>query len=138
TSWAEDAFNNLVTYYIVEKSDPEIEAILREQYDLYPKGRYAERAAWKAGWFAYRAGNMLQAADYFEHGAAAFPRSDYRPAYLYWSGRAREHAGDRDSAVARWQLETADYLNTYYGKLAVVALKRVGAAPAPTNLIFVR
>jgi soluble lytic murein transglycosylase len=138
TSWAEDALNNLVTYYIVEKEDPEIEAIVREQYALYPKGRYAERAAWKAGWFAYRAGNMDEAAEYFERGAAAFPRSDYRPAFLYWAGRAHEQAGDSATAVARYQLEIADYLNTYYGKLALPALKRLGAAPAAPNLIFVR
>src|SRR4051812_19797898 len=137
TSWAEDAFNNLVTYYIVEKSDPEIETIVREQYDRYPKGRYTERAAWKAGWFAYRAGNMGEAANYFDQGAAAFPRSDYRPAYLYWSGRAREQSGDRVTAVARYQLETADYLNTYYGKLATTALKRLGTGPGAPSLIFV-
>ena len=138
TTWAEDALNNLVTYYILEKSDPEIEAIVREQYDRYPKGRNTERAAWKAGWFAYRAGHLGEAADYFEHGAAAFARSDYRPAYLYWAGRAREQAGDRANAIARYQLETADYLNTYYGQLAGTALKRLGAAPAASNLIFVQ
>jgi soluble lytic murein transglycosylase len=138
TTWAEDALNNLVTYYIVEKSDPEIETIVREQLQRSPRGRYAERAAWKAGWFAYRAGNMGDAADYFEGGAAAFPRSDYRPAYLYWAGRARERSGDRDAAVARWTVETADYLNTYYGRLAVTALKRVNAEPSPGNLIFLR
>ena len=40
----------------------------------YPKGRYTERAAWKAGWFAYRAGNMREAAGYFESGASVFAR----------------------------------------------------------------
>ena len=138
TTWAEDALNNLVTYYIVEKSDEEIATIVREQFERYPRGRYTERAAWKVGWFAYRAGNMKEAADYFERGAATFPRSDYRPAYLYWAGRAREQAGERASAIARWQLETADYLNTYYGKLAYAALLKMGAAPAGSNLIFAR
>jgi soluble lytic murein transglycosylase len=138
STWSEDALNNLVTYYIQEKSDPEIDAIVREQYERYPRGRYSERAAWKAGWFAYRSGNMRAAGDYFDSAAAAFPRSDYRPAYLYWSGRAGERAGDREKAVARWQLETADYLNSYYGRLAAAALKRVGAAPASSNLIVVR
>ena len=31
---------------------------------------------------------------YFESAAATFPRSDYRPAWLYWSGRARAAMGD--------------------------------------------
>jgi soluble lytic murein transglycosylase len=138
STWAEDALNSLVTWYLQDKSDEEIEAIVREQFERYPKGRYSERAAWKAGWFAYRAGNMDEAVDYFERGAATFPRSDYRPAYLYWAGRAREQAGDRAGAVARWQLETTDYLNTYYGPLAVTALKRLGVEPAPYSLIFVQ
>lgn len=138
STWAEDAFNNLVSYYIQDASDDQIAQIVREQYARYPRGRYAERAAWKAGWFAYRAGNMGDAAAFFESAAVSFPRSDYRPAYLYWAGRAREAMDDRTTAIARWQLETADYLNTYYGRLAVAALQRHGASPAPSNLVFVR
>jgi len=138
TTWAEDALNNLVTYYIQEMDDDQIDAIVREQYTLFPKGRYAERAAWKAGWHAYRTGHMSEAANFFDTGSAWFPRSDYRPAYLYWSGRAREAMGDRDTAVARLRLATADYLNTYHGRLAVNALAKLGVPPATSNLVFIR
>jgi soluble lytic murein transglycosylase len=138
TTWAEDSLNNLVTYYIQANADDQIDAIVREQYALFPRGRYAERAAWKAGWHAYRTGNMKEAAEFFETGAGWFPRSDYRPAYLYWAGRAHEAMGDRGTAIARLQLETADYLNTYYGRLAVKDLARLGAAPSNSNLVFVR
>jgi peptidoglycan lytic transglycosylase len=138
TTWAEDALNNLVTHYIQENTDVQIDAIIREQFTLFPKGRHAERAAWKAGWYAYRTGRMKEAAEFFETGAGSFPRSDYRPAYLYWAARAHEAIGDRGTAIARLQLETADYLNTYYGRLAVKDLARLGALPAKTNLVFVR
>ena len=138
TTWAEDALNNLVTYYLQDNSDDQIDAIVREQLALFPKGRYAERASWKAGWHAYRTGNMREAAGFFETGAGWFPRSDFRPAYLYWSGRAREAMGDRVTAMARYQLTVADYLNTYYGRLAVPALARLGATPAKGNLVFAR
>jgi soluble lytic murein transglycosylase len=138
STWAEDALNSLVTFYIQENADDQIAAIVREQYQRYPKGRYSERAAWKAGWFAYRAGTMAEAAGFFESASLSFPRSDYRPAYLYWAGRARETLGDRANAVARYQLETTDYLNTYYGHLAVEALTRLGSAPARSTLVFVR
>ena len=61
--------------------------------------RHAERAAWKLGWSHYRHGRASrEAADVFERGAANAPRSDYRPAWLYWAGRARERAGDRATA----------------------------------------
>jgi peptidoglycan lytic transglycosylase len=138
TTWAEDALNNLVTYYIQDRTDEEIDAIVREQIALFPKGRYTERAAWKTGWHAYRTGNMKEAAAFFETGAGWFPRSDYRPAYLYWAGRAHEAMGNRDTAIARFRLETADYLNTYHGQLALKDLAKLGATPAKTNLVFVR
>jgi soluble lytic murein transglycosylase len=137
TTWAEDALNNLVSYYIQENTDDQIDAVVREQLALFPRGRYAERAAWKAGWYAYRTGNMKEAAEFFEAGAGSFARSDYRPAYLYWAGRAHQAMGDRDAAIARFQLETSDYLNTYYGRLAVKDLAKLGASPAKTTLVFV-
>ena len=95
STWAEEALNNLATFYIQQDRDDEADAVLREMYARFPRGRYAERAAWKAGWASYRKGDMGEAARYFESAAANFPRSDYRPAWLYWSGRARAAMGDR-------------------------------------------
>ena len=57
-SWAEDALNHLATYYIQQDQDDDADAVLRDLYARFPRGRYAERAAWKVGWRAYRAGNM--------------------------------------------------------------------------------
>lgn len=138
SAWAEDALNNLATYYIQLDQDEEADSVLRELYARFSRGRYAEHAAWKAGWRAYRAASMGEAAAFFESAAGSFPRSDYRPAYLYWAGRARDAMGDRADAVARFQLTTADYLNTYYGRLASAALAKAGATQAPSNLIFLR
>jgi soluble lytic murein transglycosylase len=58
----------------------------------------------------------------FDRAAATFPRSDYRPPWLYWSGRAAEHAGDLPTAAARFTLATTDYYNSYYGRLSVARL----------------
>jgi soluble lytic murein transglycosylase len=46
--------------------------------------------------------------------------------------------GDRSTAIARLQLTTADYFNTYHGRLAVKELAKLGAAPAKSNLVFLR
>src|SRR5581483_2094814 len=48
-----------------------------------------------------------------------------------------EAMGDKFNAVGRYQLETADYLNTYYGRLALERLAKLGAEPAQSRLIFV-
>ena len=136
STWAEDALNNLGTYYIQQDRDDEADAVLRQMYGRFPRGRHAERAAWKAGWASYRKGEMSEAARYFESGAANFPRSDYRPSWLYWSGRARAAMGDTAGAVARYQLTVADYHNTYYGRLAEGMLKKQGASLGTGRLIF--
>lgn len=126
-SWAEEALNNLATYYIVQNEDVKADQTLREMYGKYPTGRYAERAAWKIGWWAYKTGRYLDAIRAFQSGAAAFPRSDYRPAWLYWSARALESLQEQARARARFTLVATDYLNSYYGRLAVKHLD--GEAP---------
>jgi soluble lytic murein transglycosylase len=136
STWAEEALNNLATFYIQHDRDDEADAVLREMYARFPRGRYAERAAWKAGWTSYRQGEMREAVRHFESAAASFPRSDYRPAWLYWAGRARAAMGDMSGAAALHQLTIADYHNTYYGRLAEGFLKKQGAQLGPSRLVF--
>jgi soluble lytic murein transglycosylase len=125
SSWAEETLNNLATHYILVDEDDLADATFRELYAKFPKGSHAERAAWKSGWWAYKHARYQDASTLFESAAASFPRSDYRPSYLYWSARARESAGDKANATTLLRQVAADYLNSYYGRLAV---KRLGAA----------
>ncbi|HEX6163723.1 MAG TPA: transglycosylase SLT domain-containing protein [Vicinamibacterales bacterium] len=131
--FAEEVLNNLASAYIIDDQDAEADAVFREMLNRYPAGRFAERAAWKAGWWAYRRGEFTDALQYFDRGASNFPRSDYRPSWLYWSGRAAQQAGDIETGVARLRLTATDYHNSYYGRLA---LKRLagerGGTVAPT------
>lgn len=136
SSWTEDALEDLAANYIKEGGVAAADGTLRELYAKFPGGRYAARAAWRIGWRAYRSGRYADTAHYFDTTARQFPRSDYRPAFLYWSGRAYDAMGDRASADARYTLATADYLNTYYGRSASKQLTRRGAAIALTRLEF--
>jgi soluble lytic murein transglycosylase len=126
-SWAEEALNNLATHYIVQDEDDLAEATFREMYQKFPTGHYAERAAWKIGWWAYRSGRYQDTIATFESAAVNFARSDYRPSWLYWSARAHEALNDKVAAEARYLLVATDYLNSYYGRLAVARLN--GRAP---------
>ena len=131
--FADEVLNSLASAYIIDDRDDEADKVFREVLARYPAGRFAERAAWKAGWSAYRTGQFLVALRYFDQGAAQFPRSDYRPSWLYWSGRAAQQAGDVETAVARLRLAATDYHNSYYGRLAVKRLQAErGGAVAPT------
>ena len=126
-SWAEEALNNLASHYIVRNEDEAADATFREMYEKYPTGHYAERAAWKIGWWAYKNGSYADTIRVFESAAAHFPRSDYRPPWLYWSARAHGRLNEPALAEARYTLVATDYLNSYYGRLA---LKRLdGRAP---------
>jgi soluble lytic murein transglycosylase len=125
--WAEEALNQLATSYIRDDDDDHADKTFRELYEKFPAGRFAERAAWKIGWRAYRMGDYRETAYVFSRAAADFPRSDYRPSWLYWAGRAQDALGDRLQAQARYTLAATDYLNSYYGRLALARLD--GRAP---------
>jgi peptidoglycan lytic transglycosylase len=131
-SWAEEALNNLATFYILESDDLSADQTFREMYEKFPTGHYAERAAWKLGWWAYRNGRYAETIHAFESAAANFPRSDYRPPWLYWSGRAHDALKEPAVAQARYMLVAIDYLNSYYGRLAMSHLD--GPAP-PQQLV---
>jgi len=117
-SWAEEALNNLATYYILQDDDESADRAFRELYEKFPSGHYGERAAWKLGWWAYKNDRYAETVRVFESAAAQFPRSDYRPTWLYWSGRAHEMLQEPALAEARYTLIATDYLNSYYGRLA--------------------
>jgi soluble lytic murein transglycosylase len=118
SSWSSDALNNLGTHYIVTNDDELAAQTFKELFEKFPSGPYAERSAWKYGWHSYTTGNYAETVRVFEKAAANFPRSDYRPPFLYWSGRAREKLGQRESAQSRLRLVYTDYMNSYYGRLA--------------------
>ena len=129
--WAEEALNHLATSYIRDDDDEQADETFRELYEKFPAGRYAERAAWKIGWRAYRTGDYRETAYVFSRAAADFPRSDYRPSWLYWAGRAHDALGDKLQAQARYTLAATDYLNSYYGRLALARLDgRAARTPA--------
>lgn len=125
-SWAEEALNDVATYWIRQDETEKADAALRSLYGRFPTGRYADRAAWKVGWLAYGNRQYADAASFFEKASFDFSRSDYRPAWLYWSGRAHEAMKDIALAQARYTLAATDYLNSYYGRLAAGRLADLG------------
>jgi soluble lytic murein transglycosylase len=131
---AEEALNELARHYILEDEDGKAAAVYAQMVERFPSGAFAERATWKAGWWAYREKNFRETVRLYEHGAATFPRSDYRPSWLYWSARAYDHLGDDAAATGRYRLAATDYLNTYYGRLAWRQLEERDESTMPTGL----
>jgi soluble lytic murein transglycosylase len=146
SSWAAETLDDLASHYVIDDKDEDADRVFRQLLDRFPRHRHAERAAWKVGWAAYRSRKFAETVRVFESAAATFPRADYRPAWIYWSGRARDRMGDAPGAIARYQLAVVDYGNSYYGRLssrllaqrpnagAAAALRgRSVAAQAPTG-----
>ena len=134
-SWAEEALNNLGTHYILTDQDDAGAATFAELYEKFPAGTRAERAAWKSGWSSYRKGDFAKTVSVFESAAAAFPRSDYRPSFLYWAARAHGKLGDRAQAENRFRLVYSDYGSSYYGRLAHRQLGQAAAAATAERAI---
>ena len=134
SEWAAETLNGLASHYLVVDEDAEADLVFRELATRFPQHRYAERAAWKAGWAAYRSRRFDEAIRLFESAATAFPRADYRPSWLYWSGRSRDQLNDADTANARYRLVVSDYRNSYYGRLAasVLTTRRQPVLPSPS------
>ena len=131
SSWSEESLNNLGTHYILTNEDELAAQTFTELFATFPTGTRGERAAWKAGWWAYKNGNHRETVRIFEPAAKTYPRSNYRPSYLYWAGRAHGHLGAGAQAESRLRLVFADYGNSYYGRLAILQLpKNVRTAAA--------
>ena len=132
SSWAEDALNNLASHHLTLDQDRDADDVFRELGRRFPRGRFADRAAWKIGWEAYKRRRFAEAARTFETAAAAFPRADFRPSWLYWAARSRAHLGQDAAANALLAVVAGDYLHSYYGRLAAAALaQRRQPAVAP-------
>jgi soluble lytic murein transglycosylase len=135
-SWSEEALNNLGTHFIVTDDDEAAAQVFAELYEKFPTGSRAERAAWKSGWWSYRKGDYENAVRTFESAASSFPRSDYRPSFLYWAGRAHGALGRGEVAAARFHLVFHDYGSSYYGRLAKKHASRTADAdPLPDRAI---
>jgi soluble lytic murein transglycosylase len=135
SAWAQDTLNALATHFIIDDEDAQADEVFRQIVQRYPKGRFTERAFWRAGWWAYRQGRFADAGGLFDAGAATFPRSDYRPSWLYWSARAAEQAGDVALAASRYRLTATDYHNTYYGRIAMERLQSRKTTPVAPTLV---
>jgi soluble lytic murein transglycosylase len=137
SEWAAEALNSLAVQYVVIDEDDEADVVFRELVQKFPRHRHAERAAWKAGWAAYRSRRFDEAVRTFESAAAAFPRADYRPSWLYWAARSRDQLSDAAMANERYRLVVADYRNSYYGRLAATLLttRKQPVLPSPSNTV---
>lgn len=132
-AFAHAALNDLGTHHILANNDGKAAVAFTENYDRYPNGAFAARAAWKAGWYAFETDNYAETIRLFESAAIVHRRSDYRSGWVYWAARAHERMGHRDQATAGYLQTVADYRNSYYGREAEKILEDYRAAKRPAG-----
>ena len=54
STWAQETLNNLASHYVILDDNAAADEVFREMVRRFPNNRYAERAYWKIGWWAYR------------------------------------------------------------------------------------
>jgi peptidoglycan lytic transglycosylase len=131
--FAESALNDLGTYYILGDDDGKAAEVFSEQHRRFPQGAFADRAAWKAGWWAYKQGEYKETIRLFESAAVTLRRADYRPSWLYWAAHAHLNLGERQAALAGYRQVVADYRNSYYGRQAAREIETINAAVRPAG-----
>ncbi|HEY7925251.1 MAG TPA: transglycosylase SLT domain-containing protein [Vicinamibacteria bacterium] len=131
TPWGEDALLALANHFQKDALDDSAAPWWRRLLAEYPDGRYAERAAWRAGWGDFHAGRFQAAADTFETTARRRPPGSATAGLLYWSGRARLAQGDGERARALFVETIQRYKNAYHGVRAQDALARLGGSVPP-------
>jgi soluble lytic murein transglycosylase len=127
---AEAALNDLATFYIVDDQDKDAAETFGEMYRRYPNAANAERAAWRWGWWSYTKGDYAETIRVFDDAFTRFGRSDYRSAWIYWSARAKQNAGQRDAAAETYRRTIGFYQNSYYGREADRRLRAMLNMPA--------
>jgi len=106
--------------------DADARAGFSEVANRFPGNDLAPAALFRAATISYVAGAFGVAARDFDRLVERYPRSMDASAARYWAGRARERAGDRTRAAARWREVMATDPLSYY---ALESARRLGIPP---------
>jgi TolA-binding protein len=130
TSAAAPALFLLADFATDDGRDTDARAGFAEVARRFPTSDLAPVAVFRAATIAYAAGSFDAAARDFDTLIERYPRSADVSAARYWSGRARERAGDKRRASERWREIVSGDPHSYY---AMKASLRLGTrwTPAP-------
>jgi soluble lytic murein transglycosylase len=133
TSWAEEALLDGAAFYARSGKDDDALPFYRRIYEAYPQGKYIDPATFRVAFGEYRAARYDKAAEIFEAAAKTRGSNLWRPAYLYWAGRARREMGQEDRARALFEELLTRYKYAYHGIRAREALGRLPAGASSTH-----
>jgi hypothetical protein len=111
----ERALNELGTYYILQDEDEKAAAVFADYYQHYPQGLFADRAAWRAGWWATGTASLTTPSGFFDTAAVLDAARRLSSIVAVLGGAAQLENGSGEAAVAAYRRVIGDYRNSYYG-----------------------
>ena len=135
TAWSEEALLQLANNWQKDAKDAEAVPYYRRLIKDSPNGRYLERAAWRVGFFDFRAARYEDAARLLEDTARRREPGMSTPGFLYWAGRARAAQGQVERARVLYEETVRRFKHSYHGVRAREALAAL--PPRPVTAVSV-
>ncbi len=114
----EELCYSAATYFDVNFESAKAREAYKILYEHFPKGRYAERAAWKLALFHYFEKEYGEAALGFWRYLQAYPNPASAAAAMYWMGRCYEMLGGSENARYLYRRVQALANDSYFGLCA--------------------
>jgi soluble lytic murein transglycosylase len=133
---AEELCYSVATYFDVNYEPARSREAYSLLYQVFPKGKYAERALWKLAMYPYFEKNYGEAALGFWKYLVAYPSPLSAAQAMYWIGRCYQKLGDTESAKFLYSRTRALTNESYYGQRAREAEKSLEKA-AKNGQVFV-
>jgi soluble lytic murein transglycosylase len=122
SSHTEDLLYSVATYFDVDNDDQRAQEAYRTLYEKFPKGKYAERALWKAALYSYIEGRYVEAFGDFARYLSFFSGTGSAGAPVYWMGRCLQKMSHNSGSAELYERARELANHSFYGLLAQQAL----------------
>jgi len=132
SQWLEEALFSSGNMYLLRRDYPTAVSYYSTLATLFPYGKHASIAHWKAAWLSYRQGVYNDAARLFDEQIRLYPATKESSGALYWRARLYEtHDHQPAQAAAVYRTILRVYAHNFYAQMARQRLEAMGdIAPA--------
>ncbi len=130
----EELCYTVATYFDVSCDDTKARQAYKILHDHFPKGKHAERAAWKLALYYYSGKEYGEAASGFWRYLQAYPNLSTSVAAMYWMGRSYAALGGSENARYLYRRVQELANDSYYGQCARQAEAELGKSGNTENV----
>jgi soluble lytic murein transglycosylase len=130
SQWLAEALFSSGNMYMLRRDNPQAVTYYSTLATLFPTGKNAAAAHWRAGWLNYRQGLYADAARMFDEQIKLYPAATETVSALYWRGRLYETLDQKPAlAAANYRTIIRAYQHFFYAQMARQRLAALGDAP---------